>query len=129
MIRRPPKSTRTDTLFPYTTLFRSASDADQQRNQRNSHSTAHTKNQYQKTNYGIKRHRFISTHTLFAHSRAKDEASTKNKCQSNSLGGRWKRGGPDHDPDITPLGERTSVVWGRRGSERVDVGCDGKRQK
>src|SRR3546814_8870968 len=23
MIRRPPKSTRTDTLFPYTTLFRS----------------------------------------------------------------------------------------------------------
>src|SRR3546814_20535492 len=25
MIRRPPISTRTDTLFPYTTLFRSAS--------------------------------------------------------------------------------------------------------
>src|SRR3546814_6893163 len=28
MIRRPPRSTRTDTLFPYTTLFRSESDAD-----------------------------------------------------------------------------------------------------
>src|SRR3546814_16175151 len=28
MIRRPPRSTRTDTLFPYTTLFRSgAADA------------------------------------------------------------------------------------------------------
>src|SRR3546814_8499046 len=27
MIRRPPRSTRTDTLFPYTTLFRSATDA------------------------------------------------------------------------------------------------------
>src|SRR3546814_15001957 len=27
MIRRPPRSTRTDTLFPYTTLFRSAVDA------------------------------------------------------------------------------------------------------
>src|SRR3546814_21008908 len=26
MRRRPPRSTRTDTLFPYTTLFRSASD-------------------------------------------------------------------------------------------------------
>src|SRR3546814_15122421 len=26
MIRRPPRSTRTDTLFPYTTLFRSISD-------------------------------------------------------------------------------------------------------
>src|SRR3546814_1077257 len=25
MIRRPPRSTRTDTLFPYTTLFRSKS--------------------------------------------------------------------------------------------------------
>src|SRR3546814_10294069 len=27
MKRRPPKATRTDTLFPYTTLFRSASAA------------------------------------------------------------------------------------------------------
>src|SRR3546814_1328820 len=27
MIRRPPRSTRTDTLFPYTTLFRSSSVA------------------------------------------------------------------------------------------------------
>src|SRR3546814_343160 len=27
MIRRPPRSTRTDTLFPYTTLFRSFRDA------------------------------------------------------------------------------------------------------
>src|SRR3546814_11829526 len=33
MIRRPPRSTRTDTLFPYTTLFRStlATDADHRR--------------------------------------------------------------------------------------------------
>src|SRR3546814_7942829 len=28
MIRRPPRSTRTDTLFPYTTLFRSAAPAE-----------------------------------------------------------------------------------------------------
>src|SRR3546814_3782439 len=27
MIRRPPRSTRTDTLFPYTTLFRSTFEA------------------------------------------------------------------------------------------------------
>src|SRR3546814_2689952 len=27
MIRRPPRSTRTDTLFPYTTLFRSQAHA------------------------------------------------------------------------------------------------------
>src|SRR3546814_2824842 len=28
MLRRPPRSTRTDTLFPYTTLFRSTGPAD-----------------------------------------------------------------------------------------------------
>src|SRR3546814_1028088 len=28
MIRRPPRSTRTDTLFPYTTLFRSLAQSD-----------------------------------------------------------------------------------------------------
>src|SRR3546814_8202558 len=43
MIRRPPRSTRTDTLFPYTTLFRSLVAAhsmqhacESQRNQRRS---------------------------------------------------------------------------------------------
>src|SRR3546814_1292629 len=32
MIRRPPRSTRTDTLFPYTTLFRSQLEEAQRRN-------------------------------------------------------------------------------------------------
>src|SRR3546814_15676648 len=31
MIRRPPRSTRTDTLFPYTTLFRSRNPAPRRR--------------------------------------------------------------------------------------------------
>src|SRR3546814_7637013 len=34
MIRRPPRSTRTDTLFPYTTLFRSACNAASRRRDR-----------------------------------------------------------------------------------------------
>src|SRR3546814_8529173 len=34
MIRRPPRSTRTDTLFPYTTLFRSLVEAVAQRDRR-----------------------------------------------------------------------------------------------
>src|SRR3546814_17530563 len=34
MIRRPPRSTRTDTLFPYTTLFRSHSRQQAQRQDR-----------------------------------------------------------------------------------------------
>src|SRR3546814_12791414 len=33
MIRRPPRSTRTDTLFPYTTLFRSLSQHQSRRQQ------------------------------------------------------------------------------------------------
>src|SRR3546814_6721508 len=32
MIRRPPRSTRTDTLFPYTTLFRSPQSRKRRRN-------------------------------------------------------------------------------------------------
>src|SRR3546814_4383627 len=34
MIRRPPRSTRTDTLFPYTTLFRSVSFGEETINKR-----------------------------------------------------------------------------------------------
>src|SRR3546814_2518063 len=34
MIRRPPRSTRTDTLFPYTTLFRSCRDRSRQETKR-----------------------------------------------------------------------------------------------
>src|SRR3546814_3213806 len=33
MLRRPPRSTRTDTLFPYTTLFRSPPDVRKGRDQ------------------------------------------------------------------------------------------------
>src|SRR3546814_11914735 len=33
MVRRPPRSKRTDTPFPYTTLFRSNDERDQTRNQ------------------------------------------------------------------------------------------------
>src|SRR3546814_7546433 len=41
MIRRPPRSTRTDTLFPYTTLFRSdVPNVDQQRILREQHNLA-----------------------------------------------------------------------------------------
>src|SRR3546814_10668411 len=39
MIRRPPRSTRTDTLFPYTTLFRSKSVIDAAESHRNSERT------------------------------------------------------------------------------------------
>src|SRR3546814_3089601 len=34
MIRRPPRSTRTDTLFPYPTLFRSSKERSSKRDRR-----------------------------------------------------------------------------------------------
>src|SRR3546814_17031002 len=40
MIRRPPRSTRTDTLFPYTTLFRSDQQTHQQQAQHHAESGA-----------------------------------------------------------------------------------------
>src|SRR3546814_12707470 len=39
MIRRPPRSTRTDTLFPYTTLFRSTPAEARRRSRRRSRAT------------------------------------------------------------------------------------------
>src|SRR3546814_895539 len=41
MIRRPPRSTRTDTLFPYTTLFRSDLSLGQGREPVRAHVTQH----------------------------------------------------------------------------------------
>src|SRR3546814_15526864 len=42
MIRRPPRSTRTDTLFPYTTLFRSSATHSRQRAVRLTHRAKRT---------------------------------------------------------------------------------------
>src|SRR3546814_7558815 len=39
MIRRPPRSTRTDTLFPYTTLFRSIMAAKRMRDPNDGYAT------------------------------------------------------------------------------------------
>src|SRR3546814_12806170 len=41
MIRRPPRSTRTDTLFPYTTLFRSYRPGDTEINELGDPVTGH----------------------------------------------------------------------------------------
>src|SRR3546814_15471217 len=51
MIRRPPRSTRTDTLFPYTTLFRSPSrdarrTAAQDRRRRHDRDIGHRRRQH-----------------------------------------------------------------------------------
>src|SRR3546814_20179176 len=57
MLRRPPRSTRTDTLFPYTTLFRSALD----RPDKSSHEwTAEFRNTLERFDVIAKRHQAIA---------------------------------------------------------------------
>src|SRR3546814_19446577 len=43
MVLRPPRSTRTDTLFPYTTLFRSGGDEALQCNHERGHAALHVR--------------------------------------------------------------------------------------
>src|SRR3546814_19059839 len=60
MIRRPPRSTRTDTLFPYTTLFRSKADGrvdPQQAREADRHARHHLTDRYRR----IRRHVKIGT--------------------------------------------------------------------
>src|SRR3546814_2110557 len=47
MIRRPPRSTRTDTLFPYTTLFRSSAHAGLAEQERRLHAAPFLQPQHQ----------------------------------------------------------------------------------
>src|SRR3546814_3072929 len=52
MIRRPPRSTRTDTLFPYTTLFRALSHMDGRQGSSNHRQEANCDNNANDTGSG-----------------------------------------------------------------------------
>src|SRR3546814_1365496 len=57
MIRRPPRSTRTDTLFPYTTLFRSLADVARVRlGQHQSDEPAHRMADHRRARKLVRRH-------------------------------------------------------------------------
>src|SRR3546814_11763151 len=76
MIRRPPRSTRTDTLFPYTTLFRSGS------NQAIGSQGAH-----------VRTHRFAVRTRPVHHFRQRRPTARRGACRSSSdLHKRWPRG-------------------------------------
>src|SRR3546814_16827380 len=113
MIRRPPRSTRTDTLFPYTTLFRS--DAD--RNGRPADRAVDRK------------HRLLAGRLPLKSFRAR---CRRDQSRDEIAGGRGKeprahdershvrRGQPVHCGKAD--GDRKSVVSGTRVSVRVDLG-------
>src|SRR3546814_17366321 len=124
MIRRPPRSTRTDTLFPYTTLFRSAGG--------NSASA-----------------RFRISAVYCALSEGPDGQGAPQAAVS--LAPRWARGQYRFPPSCRQSGrmafrdkrsarmhpkyvrqgrrDRRSVVWGKRVSERVGLGGRGIYKK
>src|SRR3546814_3319037 len=56
MIRRPPRSTRTDTLFPYTTLFRSVPHQQQMRRARYRNELRHALDQAEEQSLQQKPH-------------------------------------------------------------------------
>src|SRR3546814_15975720 len=106
MIRRPPRSTRTDTLFPYTTLFRSLLTA-------------------------VTRQDDVEFGLLFS-SRA---SSGSSRSGSNSSGSRnaplffeqLRQVSRFEDGQRRKFfndlcKDRKSVVWGKRVSVRVDLG-------
>src|SRR3546814_17187975 len=103
MIRRPPRSTRTDTLFPYTTLFRSAFDDGE---------------------------RLPASDGLAEVARERDDTpADRGGPDLHTLGVAFDRCGEgqrtptaaDH-ADQRDTGDRESGVSGKSGSGRVDIG-------
>src|SRR3546814_7866322 len=100
MIRRPPRSTRTDTLFPYTTLFRSASLEQQAASNRGNVDLLHQVTQ-------IKNELQALRSQLEELQRKNEQLESTNRAQYLDLDGRLNRieGGvapPVLDPDSVP---------------------------
>src|SRR3546814_13158060 len=123
MIRRPPRSTRTDTLFPYTTLFRS---------ERRRQYPPQSDDTY--SDDGL----FRCARAAPARSRDTSRACTACAVDRDPTASRqWLRSGNDgsdrrrrEDRPAAQMGcragaateDRKSVVWGKSGRVRVDLG-------
>src|SRR3546814_14818737 len=110
MIRRPPRSTRTDTLFPYTTLFRSLPE----RSPRTAETRAAT-----------------PARSRSAHRRRRPWRGARTaRCRRAALPNRWRAGTSAGTRDsrrtaaTVPDGprERKRVGEGKSGLVRVDCG-------
>src|SRR3546814_12984326 len=118
MIRRPPRSTRTDTLFPYTTLFRSTEGACPEHWRR----------------YGIRilGHSGTKRQWKLGEGNAAHSCSHRHRQQILTPAHCWhERQGEGRCPQPPPLISRhyksglrdcKSVVSGKTVQERVDLG-------
>src|SRR3546814_16468151 len=123
MIRRPPRSTRTDTLFPYTTLFRSHDHGGGRRSQPRS------RLRFGKS--GVQAGRLRAPPQSSARSNAFISAGRLPASVLNALRNasptpspaRGRRTGDHREPIGLRLGARSErVVSGKSVSVRVDLG-------
>src|SRR3546814_14457668 len=116
MIRHPPRSTRTDTLFPYTTLFRSL--------------YAKLDSELAAAMMSINAVKGVEIGDGFAAARLRGEDNAdpmqpgndgKPVFLANHAGG-VAGGIATGQPGVVRIADRKSVVWGRGVSVRVDRG-------
>src|SRR3546814_19480522 len=131
MIRRPPRSTRTDTLFPYTPLFRSlaalsADESARLERLREDLSKNPTKAAAEQTVKADNVMRLITVVNSVA-ARTTDEELLAAAALARDA--RSKRGVARLSAEkaftrepLAGVGDRKSVGWGKRVSGRVDTG-------
>src|SRR3546814_12109955 len=123
MIRRPPRSTRTDTLFPYTTLFRS-------RVQRRSRgSGADRAGRWAGRRHGVARGRLVPLHRASAPCTGDVDAAHRREwrmCRGRTprVAGHVGGGAPEPPPDRCRCARRRppphgKAYWRERGGPNV----------
>src|SRR3546814_18721927 len=116
MIRRPPRSTRTDTLFPYTTLFRSRSDRSDRSDYRDwDYSRDHPERWARQGSYTLAA---TTAEAMKAGNHPLRQASDLTASRHRQRSHRAR----DDPTCYCPLQDRKSVVWGTSVAVRVDVG-------
>src|SRR3546814_21045906 len=118
MIRRPPRSTRTDTLFPYTTLFRSPQYGELHMV---SSSVTTLSNKFRKLRPVYDPNSSIVSPRNSARKRA--VSATKAGSQLLPLWGMGARKGESVSMSSLSLGKRAAVIWRRSEERRVGKAC------
>src|SRR3546814_17819870 len=113
MIRRPPRSTRTDTLFPYTTLFRSTVIAAQVSSQH-------------KVPFGLKEAQFGGIAADRDHRRPVVPAAPAQRCPAPVVGIQPDiDGGAEGKCQLRGRGQAGEFHRGRSEERRVGKECGG----
>src|SRR3546814_16977876 len=106
MLRRPPRSTRTAPLFPYTTLFRSVAIGARRPGERDDHRQSEAGEEDDE-------HAIHEGHGVERGDPAPFGREPENEAEQH------RGNGTDERPRF---GDRKSVVWGKSVSVRVDLG-------